>query len=224
MKKWVPLIIIAIALIAFFLLGMTKYFSFTTIKKFEPELIQFVASHPVLSPLLFTALYAVSVILFLPVGIFLSIAGGFFFHHPVSELCILVGSTVGACILFLLVRGPLHALYLNRAGTTLKKIEQEFEKSSINYLLFLRLLPFSPFWLVNLACAFFGVPFWTFAWTTFVGNIIPVVIFVEIGTELGTLLKSGQDITIGSLLSWQVILLLLALAFFSLLPIFFKKR
>lgn len=169
-------------------------------------------------------LYALTVICLLPVGGFLSIAGGFLFEEPISIFYILIGSTLGACTLFTLARGPLRTLYLNNAREQLKKIDKKFKKNSIQFLLFLRLIPFSPFWLVNLACAFFGVKFWRFAWTTFVGNIIPTLIFVQIGAQFETLIKAGQEISVHSIFNWRIILLLLTLALVPLLSIFFKKR
>jgi len=222
-KYWILLAIIVAVLILGYFFGIYKYFTFTSVKENQAKLIELVSIHYFLAPILFILLYALTVILLLPVGIFLSVVGGFLFPWKVSVLYILVGATLGSCILFLITKTAMHTLFKRLAGSRLKKVEVEFQKDAINYLLFLRIIPLSPFWLVNLASAFFGVRFWTFTWTTFVGNVPPTLAFVEIGRQLETLLNSGRDISVKSLLNWKISCALLAVAILSILPIFIKK-
>jgi uncharacterized membrane protein YdjX (TVP38/TMEM64 family) len=224
LKKWIPLLIIAIALIGFFLSDLPEYFTLQSLKAHEKQLMLFISSHPILSPFIYIALYALTVIFLLPVGVFLSIAGGFFFAHPLSEIYILIASTLGACIVFLLAKGPCRDLFLKKAGHRLKKLEKNFKKNDASFLLFLRVIPLSPFWLVNMGCAFLGVRLWTLAWTTIVGNIPSTVINSEIGTKLGTIFRSGQEYTITNIFNWRMLFLMLALALLIVLPVLFKKK
>lgn len=222
-KYWLPFAIILILLVASYFLGVLKYFTFESLKENQANLHEQVSAHPILAPLVFIFIYIVTVILLLPVGIFLSVVGGFLFSWPLNILYVLFGATAGSCILFLITKTAMHTLFEKIAGPQLRMIEKEFQKDAINYLLFLRLMPLSPFWLVNLASAFFGVRFWTFTWTTLVGNAPPTIAFIEIGRELETLFNSGKAISLQSILSWKISLALLALAILSILPIFIKK-
>lgn len=224
LKKWIPLLIIAIVLIGFFLSDLPEYFTLQSLKAHENQLMQFISAHPILSPLLYMALYTLTIIFLLPVGVFLSLAGGFFFAHPLSEICILIATTTGACIVYLLAKGPCRDLFLKKAGKRLKKLEKNFKKNDATYLLFLRVIPVSPFWLVNLGCAFLGVRLWTFAWATFVGNIPTTIIFTEIGTKLGNIFRTGQEYTITNVFNWPMIFLMLALALLIVLPVLFRKK
>ncbi|MFN3673996.1 MAG: VTT domain-containing protein [Bosea sp. (in: a-proteobacteria)] len=52
------------------------------------------------------------------------------------------------------------------------RLLQGFRSDAVSYLLFLRLAPVFPFWLVNLAAALGGVGLPVFLWTTLVG-IVP---------------------------------------------------
>ena len=84
-------------------------------------------------------------------------------------------------------------------------------------------MPLFPFWLVNLAPAFLGVPLRTFVWTTFVGIIPGSFVFAQAGTGLGAILDSNQEFSIHAIFNWQVKIALIALGIFALLPILIKK-
>lgn len=223
-KKWIPLLIILLVAIVFFLFELNEYTTFESLKSHEKQLMELISAHPILAPLIYMLLYMLAVICLLPIGQYLSLAGGFFFTHPFSEIYILIGATLGACAVYLLAKGPLHDLFLKKAGPRLTNLKTNFQKNNVRYLLSLRIMPFSPFWLVNLGCAFLGVRFWTFAWTTFVGIIPSTIILSEIGTKLGKIFRSGGEYTITSILNWPMILMLLALALLVALPVFFKKK
>jgi len=223
-KKWIPLLIILLLSIGFFLSELYEYSTFESLKSHEKQLMELISAHPILAPLIYMLLYMLAVICLLPIGQYLSLAGGFFFAHPLSEIYILTGATSGACIVYLLAKGPFQDLFLKKAGPRLKKLQMNFQKNNVRYLLSLRIMPFSPFWLVNLGCAFLGVRFWTFAWTTFVGIIPSTIILSEIGTKLGKIFRSEGEYTITTVLNWQMILMLLALALLVALPVFFKKK
>ncbi len=124
---WGPLLIIAIALTLFFIFGLKKYFTIESLKKYQSTLTQLIADHRLLSPIVYMALYALTTTFLLPVGVFLSIIGGFFFSHPLAELYILVGTTSGACVVYLAAKGPLHEVFLNKAGPGLKKLKRNLK-------------------------------------------------------------------------------------------------
>jgi hypothetical protein len=65
-----------------------------------------------------------------------------------------VAATLGASLVFLLARTALAEPLAERAGPRLEKLRAGFQENAIAYLLFLRLVPAFPFWLVNLAPAF----------------------------------------------------------------------
>jgi uncharacterized membrane protein YdjX (TVP38/TMEM64 family) len=93
----------------------------------------------------------------------------------------------------------------------------------VSYLLFLRLVPLFPFWLVNLAPAFLGIPLRTFVWTTFIGIIPGAFVFAQAGAGLGAILDSNQGLSINGIFNWQVKIALIALGIFALIPILVKK-
>ena len=81
-----------------------------------------------------------------------------------------------------------------RAGPWLQKFRAGFQRDAISYLLFLRLVPVFPFWLVNLALATTGVRLWTFTWTTFVGIVPGAIAFALAGAGLDSIAQAQKRV------------------------------
>ena len=104
----------------------------------------------------------------------------------------------------------------------IKKMEAEIQENKVYYLLFLRLVPIFPFWVVNLAPAFFSIRTSTFFWTTCVGIIPGSFVFSQIGNGLGSIFDSHETFSIHALLNANMKIALIALGFFALLPVIVK--
>ena len=104
-----------------------------------------------LSLLAFVALYAAAVALSLPGGAVLTLAGGFLFGWLLGGVASILAATIGASVVFLIARSALGEFLAARAGPWLSRFRQGFQEDAFSYLLFLRLVPIFPFWLVNLA-------------------------------------------------------------------------
>ena len=84
-------------------------------------------------------------------------------------------------------------------------------------------MPVFPFWLVNLAPAFLGVPLRTFFVATLLGIIPGTFVFASLGAGLGVIFDAGGTPDLGLLRQPQVIGPLLALAALSLVPILYRR-
>lgn len=222
-KKWLPLIFIICLMIIAYFSGILNYFTFEKLQMHRHELVHFVSAHWILAPLLYILLYIVVAALSLPVGIFFSLLGGFLFAQPLSTLYIVVGATTGATLVFIAAKTAFRDFLRKKAGGFLEKMESGFRENAVSYMLFLRLVPLFPFWLVNLAPAFFDVRLITFIWTTFVGIIPGAFVFAQAGAGLGAILDSDQGLSLSTIFNWQVKIALIALGIFALIPILIKK-
>lgn len=92
----------------------------------------------------------------------------------------------------------------------------------MSYLLFLRLMPLFPFWLVNLVPAIVGIPVRTFVVATFIGIIPASFIYAGVGNGLSVVFDAGKSCDPGVLMSAEVVLPLIALAVLALVPVFYK--
>lgn len=222
-KRFLPLIILIIAISVAYYYKIGDYFTFEKLKENRYSLIGRIQLHPLLSPLCFMALYFVAVTMSLPGAAFLTILSGFLFKQPWSTLYVVLAATAGATTIFLIAKSSLGDYLRQKAGSRLDKIEQGLKENQASYLLFLRLVPIFPFFLVNLAPAFFGVPIITFIWTTLVGIIPGSFVFAQMGGGLGEALDSAEQFSIVKLFNWKLKLALIGLGIIALLPIIFKK-
>lgn len=223
MKKWIPILVIIAFMSAAYFLGLPEYFSFEMIKKNRNTLLTQIDTHPVLMPCLYILLYIIVIALSLPGGTILTLIGGFLFGIPWATFYVVIGATIGATLIFLAARTALGDILRKKAGPFLKKMEGGFQKNAASYLLFLRFIPLFPFWLVNIAPAFFNVHIGTYIWTTFVGILPGSYIYTQAGRGLGAIFESGETFSINTIFNNQMKLALVLLALFSLIPILVKR-
>ena len=222
-RRWLPLIVVALAISLFFLLGFDKYFSFYTLHKHREDLTSFLLHNPVLTPLLFMLSYTLIVMLSIPIGGFVTMLAGFLFMQPLGTLYSLTAATLGAFFIFLLYKKAYTQQVPRKTGSFFHKMEKGFNRNSTSYLLFLRFVPIFPFWVINLAAAYFKVPTFTFFWTTLVGIIPGTFVYAQAGAGLGAIFENGTSFSWDKIFNWQMKLALLAIACLALLPIAVKK-
>ena len=140
----------------------------------------------------FVAIYAVTIALSLPGGAVLTIAGGFLFGWLVGGAASVVAATVGATVVYLVAKTTLRDILVAKAGPRLKRFAEGFREDAFSYLLFLRLVPVFPFWLVNLAPGLLGVPFATYVLTTALGIIPGTFAFSLAGNGLDSVIEAQQ--------------------------------
>ena len=170
--RFLPLILLGAASAALIASGAHHYLSVENLLASRDYLQTRIEAHRLLALAVYALVYIGAVALSLPGALLLTITGGFLFGGLVGGAATSVAATIGATLIFLAARTSLGVFLRNRAGPWLTKLSAGFERDAASYMLFLRLVPVFPFWLVNLAPALLGAPLRTFVWTTFVG-ILP---------------------------------------------------
>lgn len=218
MHKQHLLWLLAIIVAAFFLFDGPRLFSLDNIREHRQALTDFTDRHYLTMLLACGLVYTLSTALSLPGGTVLSLLLGFLFGRWMGTLLIVIAATLGATAVFWLARYLFADWARQRLqGHTLsQKLLDGFQEDAFNYLLFLRLVPLFPFWLVNLAPAFTAVSLRTYVVATFVGIMPGSFIFANLGQSLGSIDKLDQ------LFSWQVLLALSLLGGLSLIPVLSK--
>ncbi|MEK9595278.1 MAG: TVP38/TMEM64 family protein [Rhodospirillaceae bacterium] len=222
-RRFAPLAVLLLGLLAFFAFDLGRYASFESLQKHRDLLVNWVNQAPVISALTITLIYVAVVAFSLPIASLVTLLCGFLLGQIWGTIVVVVGATTGAIIIFLATRSAFGAVLRRRAGPFVGKLQAGFNANAMSYLLILRLIPIVPFWLVNIVPAMLGVRLHTFAWTTFVGIIPGSFVFVGLGNGLGQILAQGQLPGIGFLLQWQIIGPLLLLAVLSAAPIAYKR-
>jgi uncharacterized membrane protein YdjX (TVP38/TMEM64 family) len=129
---------------------------------------------------------------------------------------------MGALALYLAARTAFADVLENRAGGAVEKMRDGFRKDAVSYMLFLRLVPAFPFFVVNIVPGLLGVPLRTFAWTTFVGIMPGTFVYASIGAGLGAIIEE-RDPDLSAIFELQYLLPILGLALLSLVPVIIRR-
>lgn len=221
-RRIIPLAIILCGIAAFFGFGLHSYVTFDTLKENREWLISQVADHRILTVLIFIVIYAAVAGFSLPGATVVSITGGFLFGLWYGTAWNVIGATIGAVLLFIAARTILGDVLYRKVGPWLEKMDSNFQENAFNYLLFLRLVPLFPFFVVNLVPAFVGVSLRTFVITTFVGIIPGAFVYTLFGAGLGAIFDRGDEFSASQAVTPEIIAGLVGLAVLSLLPIAIK--
>ena len=217
-RLW-PVAVVAAGFAAFFVFGLDSYLTLDSLRDHRHQLIGFVAGNAVPAGLLFVAVYAAATALSLPGGIVLTLAGGFLFGTWLGGCLAVLGAMIGAPTIFLVAKTSLGDAMRARAGPTMTKMEAGFRRNAVSYMLILRLVPLFPFWLVNIAPAFLGVPLRTYLVTTALGILPATFIYASVGNGLGRLFEIGGDPDLRVIFEPQLLFPLLGLALLALIPV-----
>jgi uncharacterized membrane protein YdjX (TVP38/TMEM64 family) len=226
-KRFLPLIVLVLLVVAAFAAGAGRYLSLDALAAHRADLLDQVAAHLALSLAVFIALYAAVVALSIPSALMLNIAGGLLFGPWLGAAASTVGVTLGSLAIFLVVRTSLGQALRERAertGGRFKAIMDGMATGAFGYVLTLRLLPVAPLWLTNLAAALAHAPIRPYALATVLGVIPSTVIFSHLGVGLGRLLEAGQRPGLATFLRADVLGPLLALGLLSLAATLIQRR
>jgi uncharacterized membrane protein YdjX (TVP38/TMEM64 family) len=223
LRRWVPLLLILACVALFFILGLQRYVSLDGLRANHAWLAAQVERHLLPALLAFALVYCAVVALSLPGATPLTLAGGWLFGQWLATGATVLAATAGATLLFLAARTALAETLRRRAGPWLQRLQEGFQKDAFNYLLFLRLVPLFPFFVVNLVPAFLGVRLRVFVLATLIGIIPGTFVFATAGAGIGGLLEHNGDIMIGDVLSPRIVTALMGLALLALLPVAHRR-
>lgn len=222
-RRFLPLAVLAAALVAFFALGLQDWVGLDRLRQHRLWLTTQVEEHYLLSLVTYVLVYAAAVAVSVPGATALTIAGGFLFGQVIGAAATVGAATLGSVALFLAARTALGDPLRARAGPWLRKLERGFAENALSYLLVLRLVPLFPFFVVNLVPAFLGVRLRTYFLGTLVGIIPGTVVYASVGAGLGALFAAGGDFGMDDVLTPEIVVALVGLALLALLPVAYKK-
>ncbi|MDR2012282.1 MAG: TVP38/TMEM64 family protein [Rhodanobacter sp.] len=215
--------LIALGLVAFFGFHLDRYLGFAALAAHRSWLLSQVEQHPVLVAAAFAAIYVAAIALSIPGSAILTMSAGFLFGVYLGTAIAVVSATVGATFLFLIARTSFGEFLRGRTLGALQNLKDGFHKGAFNYLLFLRIVPLFPIWLINLAAAFLDVPLRSFVAGTLLGMIPAAVVYAGIGNGLGLILDQGRKPDLDIVLTPNILLPILALAALALVPIGYRR-
>jgi uncharacterized membrane protein YdjX (TVP38/TMEM64 family) len=234
-RRWIPIVLLVAIMAVGYAQGWYEHLSLANLIRERQHLTEFVDTYLLLALAAYVAIYAVSVALSFPGASFLTIAGGFLFGWLTAGVATVFAATLGATIVFLAARSSLGSALKARAGPFLNRLSCGFRENAMSYLLFLRLTPIFPFWLVNIAPAIFHVPVGTYVFSTLVGIIPGTFAFAFIGSGLDSVIAAQEaanpgcaaagscEVDIGAFVTPELLAAFFVLGFASLIPVVLKR-
>lgn len=216
-KKLLMALAFSAAIALFFWFDLGRFLTLEALKSNRQALLDFYATHTLATVTGFMALYIIQTALSLPGATILSLAAGAIFGSVMGTVYANIAATIGATLAFLVTRYLLRDAVLNRFGTRLEGMNRELESRGFTYLLFLRLVPLFPFFLINLAAGLTRLPLRSFFLATMIGIIPGGFVYVNAGASLATITS------LSDLASPRVLGSFALLGLFALLPVMYSR-
>jgi len=216
-KKLLIFALVAALVFLFFWFDLQRFLTLEALKGNRQALAEFHAGHGFLMVAGFMAFYIVQTALSLPGAAILSLAAGAIFGAAMGTLYAVIAATIGATLAFLVTRYLLRDMVMAKFGPKLEGLNRELEQRGLNYLLFLRLVPLFPFFLINLAAGLTRLPLRTFFIGTLVGIIPGGFVYCNAGASLATITS------LRGIASPRVLGSFALLGFFALVPAIYSR-
>ena len=115
---------------------------------------------------------------------FMTLAAGALFGVVTGTILVSFASTLGATLAFLSSRYVLRDSVEARFGERLKAMNAGLERDGAFYLFSLRMIPYIPFFAINLVMGLTRIRTATFMWVSQIGMLLGTVVYVNAGTQL----------------------------------------
>lgn len=216
-KKILLLVLVFTAIVLFFWFDLGRYLTLESLKQNRDQLVALYRDHRLATVTVFLVLYIIQTTLALPGAAILTLAAGAVFGALMGTVYANIGATIGATLSFLVARYLFHDTIQGRFGPRLEKINRELADAGFNYLLFLRLVPVFPFFLINLAAGLTKIPLRTFFFGTMIGIIPGGFVYCNAGASLASINSVGE------IVSFRVLGSFALLGLFALIPVLYGK-
>ena len=156
----------------------------------------------------------------------LLILAGFYFGIYIGLIIAIIGEVVGAMIVFIYGRYFFKEYILSRFGSRFDKFKDGFNRNSISYLLFIRVIGGIPFGIQNLLPAVLDMKLRDYFIATIFGVIPWAYILVSIGNGVQDIVDT-QSFSSEDILKIEYLLPVLLISVIVIIPViykFIKKR
>lgn len=222
-KKLLPLIILVVLLILFFASGLNRYVSFEALKQNHQQLQAWTQQHLFFAAIIYMLAYMIAVAVSIPGAWLFTLVGGFLFGIVMGTILVVISATIGATIIFFATKTALADFFYAKASKWLRHFEAGFRENEFNYLLFLRLVPLFPFWLINIVAGLLNVSVRDFVVATFLGIIPGSAVYVAVGNGLSSIFAENKTLHLNIIFQPKILIPILLLAILSIVPVIYKK-
>ena len=188
--------------------------SLKVIKQRYQELQSLIDVNPFFYYFIFFIIYIVVTALALPISLLKTLLAGALFGLLPGVILTSFASTIGSTLCFLLSRYLFKDYVQGKYQKYLGKINQGIKDEGLLYLLFLRLSPIFPFFVINLTFGLTHMKWTNFYWISQLGMLPATILFVNAGVQLAQINDVKDILTLNIIISFSAL---------GLLPIITKR-
>ncbi|MDC1096723.1 VTT domain-containing protein [Pelagibacteraceae bacterium] len=211
------LIFFLIIVISYFI-DLSEILSFSIIKDTYQDIQLLVNKNYTLYFIIFFIFYVIVTAFALPISLLKTLLAGALFGFWPGLILVSFASSIGSTFCFLFSRYVLRNYTQVRFRKYLEKVNNGIEKDGWLYLLFLRLSPIFPFFIINLVFGLTKMRALEFYLVSQIGMFIGTAIFVNAGVQIGNLNSIEEILTL------KIIISLTLIGIFPLLVKFIYKK
>ncbi len=178
---------------------------FLPLQQILKRALEWIRGFETLAPLVFTAAYILSTVLFLP-GSVLTLGAGFLFGILSGTVVVSVASTLGAAAAFLIGRYAARDWVEKKleGNQRFRAVDRAVGQEGWKIVLLTRLSPVFPFNLLNYAYGVTRVSLRGYLLASWLGMIPGTVLYVYLGSLAGSLATIGTGASPSGALQWAV--------------------
>lgn len=221
-RAW-PFALILTGLAIFFGFGWDRYLSFDVLNENRESLLKWTAENRIFAISIYFVGYTLIVACSVPGATLMTLVGGFLFGALIGTTAVVVSATLGAVLIFLTARYTVGDFFQRKIGKISKRIDSGLRENALSFILFLRLVPIFPFWLVNIIAAVIGVPLKLYLVGTIIGIIPASAVYCSVGSGLGLVFETGKRPDLEIISQPHIFAPLIGLAILSVLPVIYKR-
>ena len=221
-RAW-PFALILVGIALFFGLGWDRYLTFDALSENRESLLKWTTENRILAISIYFIGYTLIVACSVPGATLMTLVGGFLFGAVIGTTAVVISATLGAVLIFLTVRYTVGDFFQRKMGKISKRMESGFRENALSFILFLRLVPIFPFWLVNIIPAFMGVPLKLYLVGTIIGIIPASAVYGSVGSGLGLVFEMDKRPDLEIISQPHIFAPLIGLAILSVLPVIYKR-
>ncbi len=206
-----PLVFFAIicAIVSFYYLEGGDYLTLEFMQANLQKLRHLHEEHPARVTGGFISIYLFLTSLSIPGSIVLTLLAGALFGMGMGLFWVIFCTTMGACLSFLMSLYLFREHFERKYAQQFQRMNERVKKEGISYLFVLRMIPVSPYVVINVVMGLTNMKLWNFAWVTCLGMLPGTFLYVLAGRKIGSITN------ISEILSWEIVV---ALSFLGILP------
>ena len=188
-----------------YLVDLNEILSFSIIKDTYQDFQVLVSENYVLYFVIFFVFYVIVTAFALPISLLKTLLAGALFGFWPGLILVSFASSIGSTFCFLFSRYALKNYIQDKFSKYLEKVNKGIETDGWLYLLFLRLSPIFPFFIINLVFGLTKMRALEFYLVSQVGMFVGTAIFVNAGVQISNLNSIEEILTLKVIMSLTLI-------------------